>query len=197
MIALLTGTIVSKAPNTCVIDVNGVGYSVLISLTTFATLPDAGNPSSLLVHTYVREDAILLYGFATLEEKALFQKLISISGVGPKTALSILSGLPVTHLIEAISNEDRARLSTIPGVGKKTAERIIIELKDKIAKEFQFSETAETTPKGRISEDVISALTNLGYQRAAAENTLRKIKLAENTSIEDALRCALKELCKM
>lgn len=196
MIALLTGTLISKAPDHCVIDVNGVGYRVILSLTTFAALPDAGSKMSLNIFTYVREDQLVLYGFTSQEEKMLFQRLISISGVGPKTAISMLSGIPAVHLVEAIRSEDIARLSTIPGVGKKTAERIIVELKDRIAREFATIGSREPTGRGRMYEDVVSALTNLGYPRVTADSTLKKISWSENMPIEDAIKSALKELCR-
>lgn len=197
MIAQLTGMLVAKAPDHCVIDVNGVGYSIHVSLTTFAALPEAGAMASLAIHTYVREDQLLLYGFATAQEKALFQRLIGISGVGPKTALAILSGLPADHLIDAIGAEDHARLSTIPGVGKKTAERIIIELKDRVARDATLAAAAHATPRGRRYEDVVSALTNLGYARAVAEAAIRKASWSEAMPIEEAIRAALKELCRV
>ena len=128
MIALLTGTVSSKAPDHCVIDVGGVGYKVLVSLTTFGSLPEVGSTLSLQIHTYVREDQLELFGFSSPEERELFQRLISISGVGPKMALGVLSGLPPRELAEAIGNEDHVRLTRIPGVGRKTADRIIVEL---------------------------------------------------------------------
>lgn len=197
MIAHLTGTLLAKAPDHCVVDVSGVGYSVHISLSTYASLPEIGTTSKLSIHTHVREDQLLLYGFATPEEKAIFQRLITISGVGPKTALSILSGIPVAHLIEAISQEDRARLGTIPGIGKKTAERIIIELKDRLAKEFPGGALSPVSERGRAYEDAVSALTNLGYTRPVADNALKKIKWSDTMAIEEAIKMALKELCRV
>ena len=197
MIALLTGTIAVKQPDHCIVDVSGVGYKVVTSLTTFAALPEIGSSVKLSIYTYVREDQLMLYGFATDEEKAIFQRLISISGVGPKTALAILSGLPANDLVEAISFSDHARLSTIPGVGKKTAERIIVELKDRIAKDLSLKSTSAASERGRIYEDIVSALTNLGYQRNVTENALKKIGWSEKMPIEDAIRAGLKELCRI
>ncbi|MFH0800586.1 MAG: Holliday junction branch migration protein RuvA [Pseudomonadota bacterium] len=196
MIAYLTGTLASKSPDHCVIDVGGVGYRVLVSLTTFSSLPEIGAKASVNVHTHVREDQLSLFGFATADEKTLFQRLISISGVGPKTALAILSGIPASDLVQAIAGEDRARLSTIPGIGKKTAERIIIELKDKLAREMPLA-AAGYSVRGRAYEDAVSALTNLGYQRAVAETALRKAGWSDNQPIEDSIRAALKELCRV
>jgi Holliday junction DNA helicase RuvA len=196
MIAHLTGTLILKSADHLVIDVGGVGYSVTISLSTFAALPEIGSKLSINIYTHVREDQLLLYGFIAPEEKTLFQRLIGVSGVGPKTALAILSGIPANHLVEAIGGEDRARISSIPGVGKKTAERIILELKDRLLKEMSI--LSPSTPMGRTQyNDAISALVNLGYQRSHAEGALSKIKWSDKMPIEDAIRGALKELCRI
>lgn len=197
MISQLTGILAAKTPDHCTIDVGGVGYGVSVSLTTFAKLPELGHQMRLAIHTYVREDQLLLYGFATDEERILFQKLIAISGVGPKTALAILSGLPAGHLIDAISTEDRARLSTIPGVGKKTAERIIIELKDRLARDTNLLASTTLVLRGKLSKEVLSALINLGYPRTTAERALSKVHLVDEMPIEAAIKAALKELCRM
>lgn len=196
MIAHLTGILSSKSPDHCIIDVGGVGYRVHISLTTFSVLPEVGEKLTLVVYTHVREDQFLLYGFSTTDERALFQRLINISGVGPKTALTIFSGIPPNQLVEAITTEDRARLSMIPGVGKKTAERIIVDLKDRLAREFPSPVSGGTT-QGQLREDVVSALVNLGYRRQVAENALRDASLPEAMPIEDAIRTVLKELCRV
>lgn len=196
MIELLTGILVTKEPHHCIVDVNGVGYGVSLSLTTFAALPEVGGQIKLNIYTHVREDQFTLFGFATPEEKVLFQKLIGVSGVGPKTALAMLSGIPSNHLVEAISSEDKARLSTIPGVGKKTAERIIIELRDKIRKDVSIISPSFVSERGRNYEDIVSALTNLGYQRGVAELALKKSGWSDEMSIEDSIRSALKELCR-
>ncbi len=197
MISQLTGTLVAKSPESCVIDVGGVGYGVLVSLTTFAELPEAGQKATLSIHTHVREDQLLLYGFASAEERALFQKLIGVSGVGPKTALAILSGLPAGHLVDAIGSEDRLRLSTIPGVGKKTAERIIVELKDRICRDATLSRSLPPSSKSRLHEDAISALVNLGYGRPVADEAVRKVASGGELPLDETIRAALKELCRV
>ena len=166
MIAHLRGRLLSKTPQTAVVEAGGVGYEVTISIPTFTALPGEGNEVSLLVYTHVREDALALFGFTTATEKRLFEKLLSISGIGPKLAVTVLSGLPPERLIAAIHSQDHATLTRIPGVGKKTAERIVLELKDKLQELAPASGTRAATP---VSEDVLSALVNLGYQRAAAQ----------------------------
>jgi len=197
MIAQLSGTLLQKSPQQVVIDVGGVGYRVMVSLTSFSQLPDAGAPVTIYTHTHLREDQLALFGFTTREEKAVFQKLIGISGVGPKSALTILSGIPAMELVAAIGREDVLRLQSIPGIGKKTAERIIIELKDKLAKDEQFFVSPSTAPPARrIYDDVLSALTNLGYQRLVAENAMKKVSWQEPITIENAIRVTLKELAK-
>ncbi len=196
MIVQLTGVVASKSPDSCVIDVGGVGYGVLVSLGTFASLPDIGEKTTLSIHTHVREDQFVLYGFSCPEERTIFQRLIGVSGVGPKTALAILSGIPAPNLVEAIGGEDRVRLSSIPGVGKKTAERIIVELKDRMARDPSFSSSLPSSSRGRLEEDALSALTNLGYPRAVAEGAIRKAGSADGMPIEELIRSALKELCR-
>lgn len=166
MIAHLRGRLLSKTPQTAVVEAAGVGYEVAISIPTFTALPAEGNEVSLLIHTHVREDALALFGFMSKTEKRLFEKLLGISGIGPKLALTVLSGLPPERLVAAIHSQDHATLTRIPGVGKKTAERIVLELKDKL------DELAPTTIPGiatPVSEDVLSALVNLGYPRAVAQ----------------------------
>lgn len=195
MIEFLSGNLIAKSSDRCVIDVNGVGYGVSVSLSTLATLPQIGEPAKLNIHTHVREDQLMLYGFASTDEKVLFEKLIAVSGVGPKTALAILSGIPVPQLVNAISQEDKLRLSTIPGIGKKTAERIIIELKDRLAKGFSMN-LGGTVTCTQGYEDALSALMNLGYQRMIAESALKKVGFKESMPLEDAIRSALKELCR-
>ena len=167
MIAHLRGKLAQKEPARLIVDVNGVGYEVFIPLTTFTSLPAAGSEVSIDVHTHVREDMIALYGFSTRRERSIFEKLMTISGIGPKLAVTILSGGSVEDLVGAIRRADLARLTAIPGVGKKTAERIILELKDKL------QDFAETT-KSSVEVDVLSALENLGYNRALAEGALRR-----------------------
>ncbi|MHB1745007.1 MAG: Holliday junction branch migration protein RuvA [Acidobacteriaceae bacterium] len=167
MIAHLRGRLLSKTPQTAVVEAAGVGYEVTISIPTFTALPAEGNEVALLVYTHVREDALALFGFTTATEKRLFEKLLSISGIGPKLAITVLSGLPPERLVAAIHSQDHATLTRIPGVGKKTAERIVLELKDKLQELVSAGATASaSTP---VSEDVLSALVNLGYQRASAQ----------------------------
>jgi holliday junction DNA helicase RuvA len=157
-----------KDPARVVVDVQGVGYQVYVPLTTFTALPDPGSEVSIDVHTHVREDVIALYGFSTRRERIIFEKLMTISGIGPKLAVTILSGGSVEDLVGAIKRGDLARLTAIPGVGKKTAERILLELKDKL------HEFAEASPKDGIQSDVLSALENLGYSRALSESALAR-----------------------
>jgi holliday junction DNA helicase RuvA len=168
MIAHLRGKLAQKDPSRVVVDVNGVGYEVFVPLTTFTALPDTGFEVSIDVHTHVRDDIIALYGFSTRREREIFEKLMTISGIGPKLAVTILSGGSVQDLVAAIKRSDLARLTAIPGVGKKTAERIILELKDKL-KDF-----AEGPAKLPVESDVLSALENLGYLRAHAEAAMRR-----------------------
>ncbi len=195
MIAQLTGTLLYKSPQMLIIDVNGVGYCATVSLTTFSSLPGPDEQVTLLIHTYVREDTLTLYGFATMEERNLFQRLIAVSGVGPKVALAILSGIPPDHLVAAITGEDITRLNAIPGVGRKTAERIIVDLKDKLTKD-PLVPPSRAVPAGdqSVYHDALSALTNLGYTKAAAEKALKKIEWSATIQLETAIRDALKEL---
>jgi Holliday junction DNA helicase RuvA len=169
MIAHLRGRLIAKHPNQAIVEAAGVGYDVTISIPTFSELPAAGSEVSLHIHTHVREDAIALFGFLRTEEKQLFEKLIQVSGIGPKLAITILSGMATTEMVTAIRGNDVARLTRIPGIGKKTAERMVLELRDKLDSFGAAPAPAATTP---IEEDVISALVNLGYQRPAAERAL-------------------------
>lgn len=196
MIVQLTGRLFQKEPNQCVIDVGGVGYGVHVSLSTLSALPELGTQISLPIYTYVREDQLVLFGFATAEERLLFLKLISISGVGPKTAMGILSGLPPAELIEAISRGDSAKISTVPGVGKKTAERMIVELKDSLARDVKLTHLGGIAPQNVIRDDALSALINLGYAKPIAEAALKKTGCSEEMTVETAIRAALKELCR-
>ena len=171
MIAHLRGKLLVKHPNQAVVETGGVGYDVTISVPTFSDLPGAGSEVSLHIHTHVREDQIALFGFLRLAEKQLFEKLVTVSGIGPKLAITILSGMPADEMVGAIRGNDIARLTRIPGIGKKTAERMVLELRDKLSPQTTDRDTAipVMTP---VEEDVLSALLNLGYQRAAAEKTL-------------------------
>jgi Holliday junction DNA helicase RuvA len=195
LIAVLRGRILEKHPQRVIVDVNGVGYDVQVPLSTFYNLGDAGTETLLRVHTHVREDAFALYGFATPLELELFERLISINGVGPKLALAVLSGIEPGELVRAIRLQDVARLTTIPGVGKKTSERIALELKDKLPKGLQADITRPPSAQDELKDDVISALLNLGYQRALAEKVIEKAT-SEGGSFQDVLKRALRALAK-
>lgn len=194
MIALLRGTLVEKHPNQAIVDAGGVGYDVTISVSTFTALPDPGARVELRIHTHVREDAISLFGFLSAQEKQLFEKLITVSGIGPKLAITALSGLAAGSLIAAIRSGAVDQLVRIPGVGKKTAERIVLELRDKMDALGPASAPTglPTAPLDPTDNDVISALVNLGLQRPAAEAALKKAKAATTaTGFESLFRKAL------
>lgn len=175
MIGHLRGRLLEKRPNQVILDVQGVGYDVNIPVSTFYRLPDPPAEAQLHIHTHVREDALALYGFLTLGEKKVFEKLMSVSGIGPRLAVTILSGLEVQDLVAAILSGDLVKLTHIPGVGRKTAERIVLELRDKLP-EAEARPGVAAVPDGRspVQEDVLSALLNLGYQPGAAERALRR-----------------------
>lgn len=196
MIAHLRGIVLEKHPNQLTLEAGGVGYDVQIPVSTYTALPDAGGETRLRIHTHVREDAFQLFGFATQQEKTVFERLIAVSGIGPKLAVTVLSGLATADLIAAIRTGDVTRLVRIPGVGKKTAERMILELKDKLAAvESAPGGTTAAVPASRlnpIEEDVLSALMNLGCSRAAAEEALRKAqKQGAGEQFEPLFRTAL------
>jgi holliday junction DNA helicase RuvA len=171
MIAHLRGRLLAKRPNQAIVETGGVGYDVTVSVPTFLDLPGVGGEVGLHVHTHVREDQIALYGFLGLAEKHLFEKLITVSGIGPKLAITILSGMAADEMVGAIRSNDVARLTRIPGIGKKTAERMVLELRDKLP--VQGAEDMKVAPAmSAVEEDVLSALMNLGYQRATAERAL-------------------------
>ncbi len=178
MIALLRGVLVEKSPNQVVVDVGGVGYDVTIPVSTFSALPDAGAEIRLRIHTHVREDAIALFGFASAEEKQVFERLIGVSGIGPKLAVTILSGLAAADLIRAIRSGEVERLVRVPGVGKKTAERMILELRDKLAAPAAEGTRPDEPALSDVDRDVLSALLNLGCARPAAEAAVRKARAA-------------------
>jgi len=198
MIALLRGTLVDKAPNRLIVDVAGVGYDVQVPLSTFYVLGESGAAVTLRIHTHVREDTIALFGFATGLELELFERLIAISGIGPKLALAVLSGIEPADLIKAIRLQDVARLTSIPGVGKKTAERIGLEMKDRLPAAAPGAEaTPAASPHEQMRDDLVSALMNLGYQRPAAEKALEKtLQQSEETGFEHALKETLRRLMK-
>jgi len=193
MIGRLTGRIAAKAPDHVLIDVAGVGYLVSIPLSTFYELPEAESPASLWIHTHVREDALLLYGFLTERERALFQMLMSVAGIGPRVALTVLSGIPPTELIAALRSQDVRRLVAIPGVGKKTAERMVLELAEKV--QAFAEEPGPGAPAAVAGEDVVSALVNLGYRKAEAERAVDAIaRTGAPKEFGDYLKAALKRL---
>ena len=173
MIAHLRGQILSKSPNAVVIDCGGVGYELAISVTTYTEIGDVGAEARLHVHTHVREDALLLFGFHNVTEKRLFEKLLTISGIGPKLAITVLSGISAERLVGAIRGGDHATLTKIPGIGKKTAERVVLELKDKLDDMVGFvAESGAPPTLGGVADDVLSALVNLGYARPIAQKAV-------------------------
>src|SRR5258705_3464499 len=170
MIGHLTGRLASKAPDQILLDVAGVGYLVHIPLSTFYELPENESPASLWIHTHVREDALSLYGFLTERERTLFLLLLGVTGIGPRVALTVLSGIPPTELVDALRTQDVRRLVAVPGVGKKTAERMVLELADKVAS--LPGEAPPKAPAAIAADDVTSALVNLGYRKAEAERAV-------------------------
>jgi len=201
MIASLTGRLASKLPGGVVIDVQGVGYDVLIPLSTYYRLPDPEEPISLFIHTHVREDAIQLFGFLTVREKDAFLMLLTVSGIGPKLALNVISTLSVDDLTMAIRDDDHKILASVPGIGKKSAGRLTLELKDKVDKLSSYADiltTKSQEPSNRLMDDALSALVNLGYKAADVKEVV-KLVLAErngSTPLQDLIRAALKELAK-
>lgn len=196
MIAHLHGKLLAKQPNQVIVETFGVGYDVTITVPTFAELPQVGSDIVLHIHTYVREDVLALYGFLRPEEKHLFEKLISVSGIGPKLAVTILSGMPADEMVASIRRNDIARLTKIPGIGKKTAERMVLELRDKLPP--LGAEIVTEIPKlTAVEEDVLSALTNLGFQRPIAERAVSLVaKNGKKDSFEAMFRDALASLSK-
>ncbi len=186
MIALLRGTLVEKHPGQAIVEAGGVGYDLTIPVSTFSRLPEAGAEVRLRVYTHVREDALALYGFLTQDEKALFEKLISVSGIGPKLAVTVLSGLAAADLLTAIRRGEVERLVRIPGVGKKTAERMVLELRDKLPAPAGEDDGPSPAPAmSAVDQDVLSALLNLGCARPAAETAVRKAKAAAGAGGSD------------
>jgi len=198
MIARLQGTLVEKQPQRLIVDVHGVGYEVQVPLSTFYGLGEPGTAVTLRVHTHVREDALALFGFATRLEQELFERLIGISGIGPRLALSVLSGIEPLELVRAVRQADVARLTSIPGVGKKTAERISLELKDRMPPVLPADGGAAEEPEpAGLRGDLLSALANLGYQRAAAEKTVdRVLRRDGEPPFQDALKTVLREMTR-
>ncbi|MXZ70679.1 MAG: Holliday junction branch migration protein RuvA [Acidobacteria bacterium] len=198
MIAALRGTLAEKAPNRIVVDVGGVGYDVQIPLSTFYAVGDKGADVDLRIHTHVREEALSLFGFATRLEQELFERLIAVNGVGPRLALAVLSGIEPSELVRAIRTADVARLVSIPGIGRKTAERIGLELKDKLSAAVMpaVEESEGATDEEDLQSDVISALLNLGYPRGHAERAVAAALRAERGDFEGTLRRALRDLTR-
>ena len=197
MIAHLSGTLLEKHVQRLIVDVGGVGYDVNVPLSTFYTVGDPGSRVALRVHTHVREDALQLFGFATALELSLFQKLIGVSGIGPKVALSVLSGIEPADLVRAIRQSDVARLVRIPGVGKKTGERLVLELRDRLPQAAASEPEAPAAEGDDVRADLLSALANLGYQRAAIEKTVEKVmRQSTTTEFEPLLREILKAMTR-
>ena len=194
MIAQIRGRLLRKEPQEAVVDVAGVGYRVAIPLSTFYRLGETGDEVTLLTHTHVREDTLALFGFLTAAEQALFERLIAVSGVGPKLAVSILSGIEAPDLVLALRSSDVARLTRIPGVGKKTAERLVLELKDKM-QGLAVAEEPAPVPASTAKEDLVSALVHLGYSRPEAERGVeRALEVDATGRFEDLLRRTLRVL---
>ena len=199
MIAFLRGRVLDKKPNRVIVDVNGVGYEVHVPLSTFYGVGEDGADVSFRVYTHVREETLQLYGFLTDLERRVFERLIGISGIGPKLAIAVLSGMDTRDVIAAVQRADVARLTSIPGIGKKTAERIVLELKDRLTEVVApVVGGAETTSAGdRLRDDLISALQNLGYHRQQAEKAIdTTLKGAPDTTFEQAVRASLRELMR-
>jgi Holliday junction DNA helicase RuvA len=199
VIAHLRGRIFEKHPNRVVVDVAGVGYDVSVPLSTFYGLGERGSEVALRIHTHVREDALLLYGFATVLEQDLFERLIGVSGIGPKVALAVLSGIEPIELVSAIERGNLARLTAIPGVGKKTSERIVLELRDRLPRvQISAIEGGIATPGAPpMRDDLLSALMNLGYHRPLAEKAVdAALQTTPDGSFELTLKQALRELAK-
>ena len=200
MIAHLSGTLLEKHVQRLIVDVGGVGYDVQVPLSTFYAVGDPGARVTLRIHTHVREDALQLFGFGSALEQLLFERLISVSGIGPKVALAILSGIEPGDLVRAVRQSDLARLTSIPGVGRKTAERVVVDLRDRLGKLGDAGPADQVSGDGsgdNVRDDVLSALANLGSQRAAAEKAVDKVlRNITSRALEPVLRDALKELAR-
>ena len=195
MIAQISGTLAQKIPGEIIIDVAGVGYQILIPLSVFYRLPEIGASVSMQIYTHVREDALQLFGFNDLAEKQVFLMLISVSGIGPKLAVNILSGIPADELARALREGDQVRLVAIPGVGRKLAERMIVELKDKFAGLSPAGvESLKPVIGSQVMQDAVSALVNLGYKRPEAEKMVREVLKNGDRSLENVLKDTLRRL---
>ncbi|MEO7190362.1 MAG: Holliday junction branch migration protein RuvA [Vicinamibacterales bacterium] len=196
MIARLAGTLLEKHLQRLVIDVGGVGYEVLVPISTFYAVGEPGSPTVLRIHTHVREESLQLFGFATPLEQLLFERLIAVNGIGPKLALAVLSGIEPPELVTAVRQSDLARLTRIPGVGRKTAERIVIELRDRLPEGVEIP-AESPAPGGALRDDILSALTNLGYQQQSIEKTVDAIlRRTEAPEFESLLREVLREISR-
>lgn len=193
MIGRLSGRLAHKSPQELIVDVHGVGFKVLVSLNAFALLPPEGEAVALAIHTHVRENAIELFGFVGAEERLLFSELIGVSGIGPRMALTILSGIPAADLARALGNGDVARLVSVPGVGKRTAERLVVELQEKVRSIIGDSGAA-VRGTVRADDEAVSALVNLGYRRADAEKAVRRAVQEGGVDLADVIRAALRQL---
>jgi Holliday junction DNA helicase RuvA len=199
LIAFLRGRLFDKQPNRLIVDVQGVGYEVHVPLSTFYEVGDPGVEIALRVHTHVREDALQLYGFLTLLEQQVFERLIGISGIGPKLAVSVLSGIDPRELVAAVQRGDVARLTAIPGIGKKTAERIVLELRDRLQQLAAppSAYMAGAAPADRLREDLVSALVNLGYHRPQADKSVESVLTSDpHLAFDQALRRVLNDLIR-
>ena len=199
MIAFLRGRVFDKHPNRIIVDVAGVGYEVHVPLSTYYDVGDAGAEIALHVHTHVREDALQLYGFLTSLEQVLFERLIAISGIGPKLAIAVLSGIDSGELVTSVQRGDVARLTSIPGIGKKTAERIVLELKDRLRDvgTVNIDGAEQKTTGDQLRDDLLSALENLGYHRPLAEKAVDAVRARDGAAaFEAALKGALRELMR-
>jgi len=197
MIAQIRGQLIEKRPGVAIVETQGIGYQVFVSLSTFYDLPEATQGVRLHTYTHVREDLLQLFGFSTFLEKEIFQILIGVSGIGPKLALNILSGIAPAELIASLQSEDVARLTQIPGVGRKTAERLVFDLKEKIGKIAGRGETPkeEKGKKGQVVDDVVSALVNLGYRKNQAESVVEQVwRQRPDASLEEILKESLRAL---
>lgn len=193
MIARLVGSLFRKAPDALIVDVHGVGYRVMVSLNAFSALPAEGEPVELSIHTQMRENALDLFGFLDAQEQALFGGLIGVSGVGPRMALNILSGMPTADLVQALADGDVAKLVAMPGVGKKTADRLVVELRDRV-RLLCGKPTDEHPARAGVEAEAVSALVNLGYRQAEAERAVRKAIDVERNDLAAVIRTALQKL---
>lgn len=194
MIAKISGTLDHKMPGEVIVDVGGVGYHLFISLGVFYRLPEIGEQVSLFVHTHLREDALQLFGFLDNEEKQAFLMMNRVSGIGPKLAISILSGIPSKELVRALKEGDQVRLVSVPGVGKRLAERMIVELKDKLATLSEEDLMDSRDGNSQLMRDAVSALVNLGYRRGDSENVVRQVVQKEQANLEEVLKETLRRL---